>query len=82
MNQILDWNVIKDVEELKKEVKGIKQDVEELKKDVKGIKHDVSQIKDDISQINKKLEELFKYNKMNFYKQDNALLGKKRNPSE
>jgi cell division septum initiation protein DivIVA len=82
MNQILDWNVIKDVEELKKEVKGIKQDVEELKKDVKGIKHDVSQIKDDISQINKKLEELFKYNKMNFYKQDNALLGKKRNLSE
>jgi hypothetical protein len=90
MNQNLDWNLIKDVEELKTEVKGVKEDVEELKTEVKGIKQDVegikqniNQIKDDISQINKKFEELVKYNnEINFYKKDNTLLGKKRNLSE
>lgn len=76
MNQILDWNVIKDVGELKKEVIGIKQDVEE-------IKQNINQIKDGISKLNKNFEELFKNdNEIKFYNQNKALLGKKRNPSD
>jgi uncharacterized protein YoxC len=47
----IDWNLICEVDKIKKEVDNIKDDVDNIKDDVDNIKDDVDNIKDDVNNI-------------------------------